>query len=253
MNEGSTVVQRPGRKRAKSGTGLVVQVEEEPEKSKEKKVDKGKSSTQKKKKNDIPVAENKKVQITAKKGTKKYRKEREAYLQANQKNRQADVTLESETGENLEKNSLEDDLDPSHFPLELGCDKPDSQATDRGAATPSWFQTPNQSDCEGVSSQSKFINNEQTAICSQELAEKGTADKAMTNKLSKKVMTKKKPSKKTKTKRKEHPSVLSERNKKDLTSKLTKLSRQQRKKQLQSSQESGSEDSNDETENEIFN
>ena len=138
------VVTRPKRKRVKTAPEPI---EKSPEPVKEKA--KKKTTKKPEKEQDQPV------KITAAKGTKKFKQQREEYLRKNQEKAGVDVTLSEEAP-------------TSDHSMELTfsqVEKKNSQnGPSQGRQTPTWFQTPNQSDTEtAINSQATESENDSDA------------------------------------------------------------------------------------------
>jgi len=219
------VVTRPKRKRVKTA-------QEPVEKSPEPVKEKSKKKTNKKPENEQP---DEPVKITAAKGTKKFKQQREEYLRKNQEKAGVDVTLSEEAP-------------TSDHSMELTfsqVEKKNSQnGPSQGRQTPTWFQTPNQSDTEtAINSQATESENDSDAE-NKEIVQKRST-KVFNKKLTNKVLKKKHPSKTKKTSKKKpskESSILTETNSKQLQDKLKLVAIKQRKKFISDS-ESDSEES----------
>jgi len=235
----------PSRSKKKQPAEKVKQTEKSKQKLKPvvKKSTKSKSS-----KDDTKEAESVE-KITANKNSKKYRGQQKAHLITNQKAVDVDISNSS----SIEKDDiLNGEADETVLGFDLNNIKP-SQNRD-GAATPSFFQTPNQSGAESQATSTIGINHNNNS--SDEKDQENTQENrnnriaqlnnVVTHKLSKKTNSKKKTVKKKNPKFTGENSVLTDKNQRLLIQKLEKASKQNkggRKKFVSSS--SDDDDSSD--------
>lgn len=205
------------------------------EKSKQKSKNPVKKSTEtKSSKNDASEEAEPMEKITANKNSKKYRGQQKAHLITNQK--AVDVDISNDVLVEKDDDILNGETDETILGFDLNNIKP-SQNRD-GAATPSFFQTPNQSGAESQATSTIGINHNNNSSQDENDQENTQENRnnriaqlnnVVTHKLSKKTNSRKKTVKKKNPKFSGENSVLTDKNQRLLIQKLEKASKQSKK------------------------